>query len=95
MCDRVMMSNYLESLSDEDLKQTCEAAVSGGGLTTNCQCWTGLDQDWLNENFDCKWEQNDVQTLLEQYNMYCMNDGTCTYPFQKSQFSIYSNIPPR
>ena len=77
MCDQAMVLNYVQSLQDTDLRDTCLAAASGGdSIELQCACWSGLDQDWLYANLDCKWEEDDDQTLVQNYNMYCMTDRT-------------------
>ena len=75
MCDRDMMVNYIESYSDLDVR-ACLNAISDPSLQHNCECWSGLDQSWVYANFDCKWEEDDEETLLQQYPMYCTTERT-------------------
>ena len=72
MCDQNMMLEYVNSLSDSAITETCMNAISNPSPTANCECWSKLDQTWLYENFNCKWSEDDDETLLEQYTMYCL-----------------------
>ena len=76
MCDKDMMLNYIDSLPESDVKEACLNTLSNPSIDSNCACWSGLDQDWVYDNFHCKWNEDDEETLIDDYNKYCLAERT-------------------
>jgi len=74
MCNQEEMLLHIASLQDSQLMQTCLEATTANDMDLNCECWSNLDQDWVQANFNCYWSVDDEQTLLWTYQTACFTE---------------------
>ena len=74
MCNQEEMLLYIATLQDSQLMQTCLEATTANDMELSCNCWSNLDQDWVQANFNCHWSADDEQTLLWTYQTACFTE---------------------
>jgi len=71
LCDQEALVAYATGQQDPVGSVCLQAYNMEDDTQMNCQCWEALDQDWLESNFDCYWNEGDETTLLEDYEDDC------------------------
>ena len=74
LCNQEEMLLHIATLQDSQLMETCLQATVADDWELSCSCWSNLDQDWVEANFDCRWSAEDDQTLLWTYQNVCSAD---------------------
>ena len=83
-CEREVFIQMITEIGDPNIQETCIRATTDRNMELNCECWENINQTWLYENFDCYWNQDDDQTLLEDYMIWCLVERNKTYTKSKS-----------
>jgi len=71
LCNQEEMLLHIATLQDSQLMETCLQATVSDDWELSCSCWSNLDQDWVEANFDCRWSDEEDQTLLWTYQNVC------------------------